>query len=120
MNDLENYKNIVASIFGDNTIDISKGYHATNNILSALNNKQFYKFTECYKQRLNRLKKIYSSHNNYKDILITISQVADSKNWEGAYAEIVSYDYLNSSNHLMSPIKLEKMSIIGNTKRRYI
>lgn len=109
VNDSENYKDIVENIFGKNTcgIDVSEG--ATNNVIGALNHTQFGAFTTSYKKRLERLNILYSSHGKYQDLLNTINQVADDKNWEGAYAEIVSYDYLNSNNDWLSePINLEK------------
>lgn len=109
VNDSENYKDIVERIFGKNTcgIDVSKG--ATNNVIGALNHTQFGAFTTSYKKRLERLNALYSSHGNFQDLLNTINQVADDTNWEGAYAEIVSYDYLNSNNNWLSePINLEK------------
>ena len=109
MNDSENYKDIVEKIFGNGTcnIDVTKG--ATNNVIGALNHTQFAAFTTSYKKRLERLKSLYSGHGNFQDLLNTINQVADDKNWEGAYAEIIAYDYLNSNNDWMSePINLEK------------
>lgn len=109
VNDSENYKGIVENIFGNNTCDIDVSKAATNNVIGALNHTQFGAFTASYKKRLERLYALYSSHGNLQDILNTIKQVADDKNWEGAYAEIVSYDYLNSDNNWLSePINLEK------------
>lgn len=109
MNDSENYKDIVENIFGNGTcnIDVTKG--VTNKVIGALNRTQFFAFTTSYKKRLERLNALYSGHENFQDLLNTINQVADDKNWEGAYAEIVAYDYLNSNNDRLSePINLEK------------
>lgn len=109
MNDSENYKDIVENIFGKDTCKIDVSRSATNNVIGALNDTQFATFTACYKKRLRRLHKLYSSHTNFQDLVNTVKLVADEKNWEGAYAEIVAYDYLNSDNNLLSePIRLEK------------
>lgn len=108
MNDSENYKDIVEKIFGSNTcnIDVNKG--TTNNVIGALNHTQFSAFTTSYKKRLERLNTLYSGHVKFRDLLNAINQVADDKNWEGAYAEIVAYDYLNSNaDWLSEPINLE-------------
>ncbi|MBF0548791.1 MAG: hypothetical protein HQM08_30490 [Candidatus Riflebacteria bacterium] len=74
-----------------------------------MNHTQFAAFTTSYKKRLERLNSLYSGHGNFQDLLNTINQVADDKNWEGAYAEIIANDYLNSNNDWLSePINLEK------------
>lgn len=93
---------MVESIFGSNTcnIDVTKG--ATNNVIGALNHTQFAAFTTSYKKRLERLNTLYSGHGNLQDLLTTVNQVADDKNWEGAYAEIVAYDFLNSNDDSLS------------------
>lgn len=109
MNDSENYKDIVENIFGKDACNIDVGKSTTNSVIGALNHTQFGAFTTSYKTRLERLSKLYSSHTNFKDLVNTVNQVADEKNWEGAYAEIVAYDYLNSDNNWLSePIFLEK------------
>jgi len=108
VNNLENYKNIVENIFGSNTCNINVTKGATNKVIGALNNTQFAVFTTSYKKRLERLNTIYSGHENFQDLLNTVNLVADDKNWEGAYAEIVAYDFLNSNNdYLVEPINLE-------------
>ncbi len=121
MNDLENYKNIVKNIFGEDSCDIDVSKGSTNNVIGALNHTQFGAFTTSYKKRLERLYALYSSHGNFQDILNTIKQVTDDKNWEGAYAEIVSYDYLNSNdNWLSAPINLEKTVPAKETIAEYL
>jgi len=108
VNDSKNYKDIVENIFGSNTcnIDVTKG--ATNKVIGALNHTQFAAFTTSYKKKLERLNKLYSGHVNFKDLLTTVNLVADDKNWEGAYGEIVAYDFLNSNNNwLREPLSLE-------------
>lgn len=109
MNDSENYKDVVENIFGKGTCNIDVTKLVTNNVIGALNHTQFAAFTTSYKKRLERLNSLYSGHGNFQDLLNTINQVADDKNWEGAYAEIVAYDYLNSNNDCLNePINLEK------------
>jgi len=109
VNDSENYKDVVENIFGKGTCNIDVTKLVTNNVIGALNHTQFAAFTTSYKKRLERLNSLYSGHGNFQDLLNTINQVADDKNWEGAYAEIVAYDYLNSNNDCLNePINLEK------------
>ncbi|WP_345977562.1 hypothetical protein [Sulfurimonas sp. HSL3-7] len=108
MNDTENYKLLVESIFGQGTCTFDITDNSTNKVIGALNSSNFTPFTSSFTERLKRLNTLYSSHKNFQDLLNTINQVADQKNWEGAYAELVAYDFLNSDTNLMSePIDLE-------------
>lgn len=43
----------------------------------------------------------------FNDLIKTVAQVADSKNWEGAYAELVAYDVM-SNDYLPDAIELNK------------
>ncbi len=117
MNDFENYKTIIDSIFGENTarfetIDVKST--DSNNVLKALNsNDNFLKFGENFVARLKRLNKIYSRNDcNRLSLINQINLIADKKNWEGAFAELTSFDCLNqdlllSNDYLKKEIDLD-------------
>ncbi len=110
MNDLENYKMIVEQHFGANSCTLDINRPVTNSVIGALNHTQFGPFTSCFQKRLERLSKVYKTSNaNRKDLMHMVKQVADERNWEGAYAELVAYDFLNSDTNLLSSaISLQK------------
>jgi hypothetical protein len=104
MTDVENYSNLVNEIFGVGVINFGKMEQASNNVIGALNHANDYiEFKTNFKKRLERLKAIYS---NEKNLLETVKQLADDKNWEGAFAELVAYDKLNLSDLLLQKAKL--------------
>ncbi len=84
MNDFENYKIIIDSIFGNNTarfetIDVKS--NDSNNILGALNSEaNFLEFKENFIARLKRLNKIYSiDDDNRLSLINQINLIADKK-----------------------------------------
>ena len=103
MTAVENYSRIIDSIFGTGTttFDITKDLY--NHVIGALNNPTEYnEFTINFTSRLERLKKIYSTHPNYLiEIIVQVNEIANIKNWKGAFAELAAYDHLNSDilNH---------------------
>jgi hypothetical protein len=104
----ENYKQIVENIFGENSCKVDTKSTSENLVTGALNSTNFSNFNSSFITRLKRLHDIYSTHENLKDLLDTIQQVADMKNWEGAYAELVSYDTFHSdTNFISNPLSLE-------------
>jgi len=106
MTDLENYSNLINNIFGaeTTTFDVSKKY--TNRVIGALNHSQFSSFKKNFIARLKRLKRIYSSHPDFlQEIIVQINEIQSEKNWEGAFAELVTYDHLTSTKELFEPIK---------------
>lgn len=97
----ENYQRLLNDIFGTNKIKISIDSN-TNNIIGALNNKDDYKdFKQNFCLLLNDLK------NKYTIVTIqnVLKEIADDKNWEGAYAEAVAYSVLK--NDYSGPIKTD-------------
>ncbi len=113
MNDLENYKNLIENIFGDNTTSFQTSSNKTNKIIGALNHSDdFSQFKLNFKARLKRLNTIYSNHDdNRKELLVQINLIADEKNWDGAFAELATFDYLNQDilkdgNYLSESITL--------------
>jgi hypothetical protein len=108
MNDLENYKTIIETIFGYGGAKFNTTSDATNNVIGALNNDQFSNFKRCFTERLKRLNEIYAlKDNNRKEILRIVNAIATKNEWQGAYSELVAYDFLNKErDFLTKPIKL--------------
>lgn len=108
MNDLENYKIIIENIFGKGIARFEIKSDSTNNIIGALNHQDFDNFKASFKERLKRLNEIYKANNkNREEIISKVNLIADKNNWEGAYSELVAYDFLNKEkNFLPQPIKL--------------
>jgi hypothetical protein len=102
--DRENYSNIIKEIF-DIELEITPTKkNDTNNVIGALNYTNDYDtFRANFIARLKRLKFLY---NNDPNLITQIKLIADSKNWEGAYAELVAYDKLNKNDWLLYPIQL--------------
>ncbi len=98
MSDLENYSELIDDIFGVGTATFDSSTGNTNNVIGALNRtSDFLHFRSNFRSRLERLNKIYLTNADYrKEILVQVNQIADSKNWEGAFAELTAYDHLNS------------------------
>lgn len=107
MTALQNYSNILESIFGigATAFDVSKD--TTNNLIGALNHPEEYEvFKANFTKRLKRLNDRYRTHpEQLKEIIIQANLIADNKNWEGAYAELATYDILNKSTLLMHPVE---------------
>ncbi len=82
----KNYQNLLDSIFGAGILEVSlKG--ESNNVIGALAHDGDYdEFKENFKKLLTDLESKYSV-DSIKQALI---EVSDSKNWEGAYAELVA------------------------------
>ena len=109
MNSIENYKSIVEYYFGSGavTFDATKG--KDNNIIGALNHMQFNAFKLAFHKRLERLAARYKGDSNLTNLLLAVNEVGSEKNWEGAYAELVAFDFLNSDTDLlMHPISLSR------------
>ena len=80
MTAIENYSRIIDGIFGAGTMTFDTTKDLYNHVIGALNNPTEYNdFTINFTSRLERLKKIYSTHNDYlKEIIV---QVKDVRNW---------------------------------------
>jgi hypothetical protein len=112
MTAIENYSNIIDSIFGKGTTTFDVTRTHSNNIIGALNHKDMYlEFTSNFIERLKRIKEIYRRKPSYlKDILVMVNEISSSKNWEGAFAELAVYDHFNADilgrkTHIYTPIK---------------
>ena len=112
MTAIENYKNLLNTIFGSRTATFNTSNDVTNNVIGALNNPtQFNDFKANFTERLYRLKAIYSTHPDYlKEILVQANLIASTPNWEGAFAELSAFDQLNQDilrhkTYIHNPIK---------------
>lgn len=106
MNAKQNYSILIDSIFGSGTANYDLGKDSMNPVINALMHTN--KFTTNFTHRLNRLKTIYSKELDcLKEIIIQVNEIADDKNWEGAFAELAAYDHLNSGllKYTDKPIK---------------
>lgn len=97
-NDVENYKELIQSIFKE-SINISpKYYNNTNNCIGALfANNLFKEFTKNFKERLERIKIAYTTLDEKKEILEKIKNIAEEEGvgWAGPYSELVVLDLLS-------------------------
>lgn len=111
MNALENYKFIVENYFGIGSATFDTNTSSTNNIIGALNSREYFSgFNQAFKKRLERLSTIYTDRDsNFDNLIKTINEVSSNSNWEGAYSELVAFDFLNSCNdYLQNPIEISK------------
>lgn len=100
MTNSENFKQMVDHIFGKDVVDV-KLCDANNNVIGGLNSPDnFENFKVNFEKRLVSLKQKYEKTSEYKKILDQIALIADDRNWEGAYAELVAYDILNLDDNI--------------------
>lgn len=92
MNDLHKYKELVAKYFQN--VEWEGVGTATNNITGAVGDEQFREFDAAFDHRLERLSKKYPDGQNRTQIEKALRDLASQNNWEGAYAELVAYDFL--------------------------
>lgn len=91
----EGYQLFLDSILGTDSIKIPLNGNK-NNVIGAINHaKEFQTFKTNFKTRIDKLNRIYHNTPSYQSLLNTIKQVADDKNWNGAYAELTALDILN-------------------------
>ena len=109
MNDLENYKAILENHFGAGSATFNTTTRTTNLIIGALNHTQFVPFRTAFGKRLERLNALYSNRDsNRKNLIDRANDIATANNWDGAYAELVAFDFLNSIRDYSSLINLSK------------
>ena len=100
------YQQICDEIFGEGTVKIKPA--SSNNVIGTFKYIDDYSnFIQNFKKRLIRLRELYEHTTAYPDILEQVKQVADPKNWEGAYAELVAYDVM-WNDFINKPIEINK------------
>jgi hypothetical protein len=110
MNPLENYKAIVEKYFGAGTATFATTSGATNNLIGALNHTtEFSTFRFAFGKRMERLAGHYPQSNPNQKYLLERVNAISTNEWDGAYAELVAFDFLNSNqDYLDGPISLSK------------
>lgn len=100
--DASNFSQMVDSVFGPGSCTLDQTTQQTNIILGALaSTDNFHAFQANFRARLIRLNEAYRSHESRKVLLTQVNQVADSKNWQGAVAELAAYDLFNSKRDFL-------------------
>ena len=100
------YQQLCDEVFGAGAIQIKAS--PSNNVIGTLRHlDDFSEFKKNFKQRLIRLRKRFEKTFSYQALLEQVKQVADPKNWKGAYAELVAYDVM-WNNHVITPMELDK------------
>ena len=110
MNDLENYKAVLDQHFGTGSARFDTSTAETNNLIGALNRTGYESFHSVFLNRCKRLAARYMpSDPNRKHLLDRLNEICNKDTWNGAYAEMVAYDFLNSdANWLRKPINLSR------------
>ena len=97
MDDQANYQAFVDGIFGKDVVSIEQTVE-TNYVIGALNKPGEYEvFKENFHNRLCMLRDKFRDSKSYPHLLNKVKEVAYSKNWDGAYAELVAYSVLSCS-----------------------
>lgn len=115
-NDVENYKNLIQSIFNE-SISISPQFsNNTNNCIGALFvNDSFTEFSKNFKERLQRLKNAYTTLDEKKEVLEKIKNIAEEEGvgWAGPYSELVVLDLLSDLPYIRDKdiIKVKDLKI---------
>lgn len=77
------YQDLVDRIFGNSVVKIKPD--VDNNVIGTLKfTTDFLCFKKNFESRLTRLRDRYAGTRSFNDLIETVAQVADSKNWEGA------------------------------------
>lgn len=112
MNDLEKYAAILNEVFGPGTSTFDTAQPTSNHVIGALNFVgDFEAFKVNFKARLTRLRDIYAENPDYlREIKVQANEIANPSNWEGAFAELATYDHFNKDilarkQYLYTPIK---------------
>jgi len=122
MNALAKYASLINEIFGPGTATFDTNSSVTNEVIGAWKHPcNFSDFIRNFTARLRRLKAIYSNRPDYlKDILVQVNEIANNKNWQGAFAELSAFDYLNQDilkmrTHIWDPIKPNETISVDRT-----
>lgn len=100
------YQQLCDEVYGAGTVQIKPA--PSNNVIGTLRHlDDFNEFKKNFKQRLIRLRKRFEGTAAFPALLEQVKQVADPKNWEGAYAELVAYDVM-WNDQVMTPMELDK------------
>ena len=99
------YQQLCDEVFGKGSVQIKPA--PTNNVIGTLRHlDDFLEFKKNFKERLLQLRKRFDGTNAYPALLEQVKQLADPKNWEGAYAELAAYDVM-WNDHVITPMELD-------------
>jgi hypothetical protein len=105
------YHKLVNKIFGASSATFDPLSDDTNEVIGALNcSNDFFEFRRNFRARMRRLATIYvPGHPSRAALLCQVNEVASSKNWHGAHAELAAYDYFHTEkNWVDATIELNK------------
>jgi len=106
ISDFQNYRALVEDLFGTGSATFAAGGQGSNNVIGALNHLQFDEFKKNFLGRLRRLANAVNRSPNLKGfVLKAVNEVASSRNWDGAYAELAALDFM-LSNAKIDPTQL--------------
>jgi hypothetical protein len=116
----ENFEKVVKDVFRSKTVKIRFSDSVANPVICALNDNNYQTFATNFRNRLERLNKIYKGSDQLKNLISKVCNIADNKNWKGAYAELAAYDFLNKgfledASLLMTPITIEQQVKVTRT-----
>lgn len=86
---------LIEDVFGEKTSKLADRPYRDNVITSSLFREPDSAFLDVFRQRLCRLNALYKDGDNRKNILDQVNLLG-SPTWDGAYSELVAFDYLNS------------------------
>lgn len=100
------YQKLCDEVFGVGTVRIKPA--PENTVIGAFKYLDvFVEFKKNFRERLVKLRKRFEKTPSYSALLEQVKQVADPKNWEGAYAELAAYDVL-CNDYVTTPLELDK------------
>lgn len=107
------YQNLCDDVFGARSVTIKRA--PDNNVIGAFRYlDDFTEFKKNFRRRLVRLRKRFEGTPSYSSLLEQVKQVADPKNWEGAYAELAAYDVM-WNDYVMTPLELDKTLLVTDS-----
>ena len=105
LNPFDEYQKVIDALFGAGVVRINPSVVSNNAIGTWRHADEFEMFKNNYTNKLQRLKDLYAGTKECGIIQNLAASIADEKNWEGAYAELVAYDILNTDYN--APLKLD-------------
>lgn len=113
---IQNYKKIVECIYGEDTITFDPNSQDTNNVIGALNSIQYNEFNKNFKARLRRIARSIESYPAIRNFALkAVNEIANKRNWDGAYAELTALDFFISTKIDLSKLELDKPSSASAT-----
>lgn len=107
------YQKLCDEVFGAGNVTIKQA--PDNNVIGTFKYLDDYiEFKKNFRKRLVRLRKRFEGTPSYLALLEQVKQIADPKNWEGAYAELAAYDVM-WNDYVMTPLELDKTLLVTDS-----